>query len=186
MISHALNVSTSLMFALLRRLRVSIVRTTLLENLISYEALTWPLTSASRPSDFRTSDKKKGPRINSTVTVTCGNAPVSVPEPALLSPSAVLIKASGGRREGWRSRRRKRHACVTPWFMWQTGREAERAGHEASLYHPHVCAHAAGGLRRLLLEQVVCKLKPRTHKMREKRKKKNRTLRRNKNHVGGV
>lgn len=43
----------------------------------------------------------KAPRINWTGTVTCGDASVSVPEPALLSPSTVLIKASGGRREGW-------------------------------------------------------------------------------------
>lgn len=53
---------------------------------------------------------------------------------ALLSPSTVLIKASGGRQEGWmeQERGRKRYACMTAWFMrWRNGAR-ERSGREVS------------------------------------------------------
>lgn len=54
-------------------------------------------------------------------------------ESVLLSPSTVLIKASGGRQEGWterEKRRRKSHACMTRWFMWW--RERAREGRDRS------------------------------------------------------
>lgn len=40
-------------------------------------------------------------RTDWMVTVTCGNASVSAPEAALLSPLTVEIKASGVRKKGW-------------------------------------------------------------------------------------
>lgn len=80
----------------------------------------------------------------------------------LLSPSTVLIKASGGRQKGWteREKRRKRYACMTPWFMWWRKRaregEGERTEHQTS-FHLRVSAHTAQNVL-AVSEQEVCKL----------------------------
>lgn len=58
-------------------------------------------------------------KINSIVTVTCGDASASVPEAALLSPSTVVIKGSGGRQEGW-TEQKEEETRMYDWLIYVT------------------------------------------------------------------
>lgn len=87
----------------------------------------------------------KTPRSDSMVTVTCGNASVSVPEAALLSPLTVQIKATGGRKKGW-TEQEEEGIHMSDSLIYVTEREGGRQeGHETPLYDLHVCARAAEG-----------------------------------------
>lgn len=91
-------------------------------------------------------------KINSIVTVTCGDASASVPEAALLSPSTVVIKASGGRQEGW-TEQEEEETRMCDWLIYVT----EKGGtlsREGGITSSSSCLG-------LVLEQEMCKLEPR-------------------------
>lgn len=92
------------------------------------------------------------------LTVTCGNASVSVPEAALLSPLTVQIKASGGRTKGWTEQEEEEihmsGSLIYVTELWG----ADREGHEAPFYDPHVCARGAEGYLSLFQSKMFANL----------------------------